>query len=362
MNNKNNNFCSQCFKNSNIVKYIKENGTFISEHHRCNYCDNSEQCYTIQIEELIPKLANVITKMYEYDEKYNDETYSYSNVLDYREGYIKSLEEIFEDLFGFQNFSKLSSHIMKLDSFKHMDIFSYNFRSVCAYGVDLDIVNWKLFTEHTKYKARYFDHKSYNFSVKKSLERFNELFSSMSINMDENIYRARIINKEQEKIDIQKNPSLELGKAPSHIVKNNRFSPIGISYGYFSFNEKTALKESRAKTNEEVAIGIFKLTENLKLIDFRKKSMEQYLNPFLSSFNFRFYCIVEFIEIFITSISKPISDNDSFLEYVPTQIMAEYIWSIGYDGLLFDSSQECGGENIVIFGDNPYFESYKITS
>jgi hypothetical protein len=35
--------------------------------------------------------------------------------------------------------------------------------------------------------------------------------------------------------------------------------------------------------------------------------------------------------------------------------MAEYIWSLGYDGFMFDSSQNKGGENLVLFGDNPKY-------
>jgi len=35
--------------------------------------------------------------------------------------------------------------------------------------------------------------------------------------------------------------------------------------------------------------------------------------------------------------------------------MAEYIWSLGYDGFIFDSSQNNDGENLVLFGDNPKY-------
>ena len=40
--------------------------------------------------------------------------------------------------------------------------------------------------------------------------------------------------------------------------------------------------------------------------------------------------------------------------------MAEYIWSLGYDGFIFDSSQNKGGENLVLFGDNPSYKSHKV--
>ena len=165
-------------------------------------------------------------------------------------------------------------------------------------------------------------------------------------------------------LSILKFPEVELGKAPKEVVKNNRFSPIGISYGYFSFDEKTSIYEVRAEFNKEVAIGIFELKEELSLVDFRKKyslSSELYekkdMNPFDEQ---NFNILLTDIYGFITDISKPINENDTLLEYVPTQIMAEYIWSLGYDGFIFDSSQNKGGENLVLFGDNPSYKSHKV--
>ena len=173
-----------------------------------------------------------------------------------------------------------------------------------------------------------------------------------------------MINSQKEKKDILKFPEVELGKAPKEVVKNNRFSPIGISYGYFSFDEKTSIYEVRAEFNKEVAIGIFELKEELSLVDFRKKyslSSELYekkdMNPFDEQ---NFNILLTDIYGFITDISKPINENDTLLEYVPTQIMAEYIWSLGYDGFIFDSSQNKGGENLVLFGDNPSYKSHKV--
>lgn len=353
-------FCEKCFSNPFIVNYIRENGKV--EQTKCGYCFTNGDFFIIEVEKILPILEKTILKIYEYNEHYSDETYSYGNVLDYRAGYIKSLEDIFIELFGFKSFVKLIPILEKSDDiFQYMDILNSNFRSICGYGVDLNIIDWRTFQEHTKYKARYFEHNDYSFSVRKALERFDEFFSLMKINCNQNIYRARKIIKEQDELDIKSNPSSALGKAPSFVVKNNRFSPIGISYGYFSFDKTTAIKEIRANITDRVAIGKFKLDKQLELVDLREKSTEKFLNPFLDSFDFRFYCISEFIGIFVDSISKPILDKDSLLEYVPTQIMSEYIWAIGYDGFLFDSSQEYDGVNIVLFGENPYFDSYEIT-
>ena len=144
--------------------------------------------------------------------------------------------------------------------------------------------------------------------------------------------------------------------------KNNRFSPIGISYGYFSFDEKTALTEIRAEINQDIVIGTFNLQDDLKIIDFTKKHnfslklKEQKMNPFDET---NFNVLLLGIYSFITNISKPILEKDTLLEYVPTQIMAEYIWSHNFDGFIFDSSQNEDGKNIVLFDYEPEYKNYK---
>jgi hypothetical protein len=211
---------------------------------------------------------------------------------------------------------------------------------------------WEDFAKNVKHKARYFDHK--DFSVTKTLEKFNEFF-------EKTIYRARLIDSDKTENDIKNNPkSEELGKTPKKYAQNNRFSSVGISYGYFAFDKKTALAETRASKGDKFVIGEFSLSLNLKLVDFRQNSISKLTNPFLDTFDIRSYCASFTIKKFIEDISKPISDKDSLLEYVPTQVMAEYIWHKGYDGFIFDSSQKSGGENIVIFGENPAYKSYSI--
>ena len=272
------------------------------------------------------------------------------------------MEEIIRDFLHFYDSEMLFSQLKKKDGlFSHIyDIESCSFRTYCAYGVDLEIGNWDSFCEHTKHKARYFNHINYDFNISNFLEKFKDFFVSMTTEKADVIYRAREITSKQVSLDIESNPAQELGKAPVDKVDNNRFSPIGISYGYFSFDKDTVLVEIRARKDTEKAIGKFKLDHSKKLIDLRKKSIKKYSNPFLDIFDFRFYCSLEFIELFTTHISKKVSAKDSLLEYVPTQIISEYIWSLEYDGFIFDSSQKVGGENIIIFGENPKFIGYTL--
>lgn len=46
------------------------------------------------------------------------------------------------------------------------------------------------------------------------------------------------------------------------------------------------------------------------------------------------------------AFSKPTNNTD---DYIPTQVIAEYIKSLGYDGIRFNSSIHSGGVNLTIF-------------
>lgn len=41
--------------------------------------------------------------------------------------------------------------------------------------------------------------------------------------------------------------------------------------------------------------------------------------------------------------------------------MAEYIWHLGYDGFLYDSSQNSNGVNLLIFGNSYKYLDYEIS-
>jgi len=275
---------------------------------------------------------------------------------------IDDITENFEDVFNEYILTKaeIREHHKYGEYLKDFEIFSNNrpWKDNCLYTDEYRFILWKNFAKNVKHKARYFDHTG--FSVVEALNEFNEFFEKAIISIEKPIYRARLIDSDKTENDIKINPEQELGKTPEECAKNNRFSPVGISYGYFAFDKETALAETRASKGDKFGIGEFSLSLNLKLVDFRQNSISKLTNPFLDTFDIRSYCASFTIKKFIEDISKPISDKDSLLEYVPTQVMAEYIWHKGYDGFIFDSSQKSGGENIVIFGENPAYKSYSI--
>lgn len=379
-------FCINCFEDENIRGFIRSNGEKVtSKTLNCSFCQGidwqhnekydikdydrkllEKDFYIINQDAFNKKVIEIITKHFEYIEPSssdeNNELINLAEILNHK-------------LFSGET-TDILINLAKYDFIKY-EAFPFNENQQLEYtdntkknyvGQENHWINcwkqrknisWNEFKNHTKHKARFFDHIDSSVKISEILNPFNEIFESLKIQMkNEQIFRARIIYSDKDKQDIKKSPQEELGKAPIKIVKNNRFSPIGISYGYFAFDEETALNESRPELNQNIAIGTFKLEKNLKLVDFTKKhnfSTELSINILNPFDEVKFNILLVDIYDFITDISKPINEDDSLLEYVPTQIVSEYIWSLGYDGFIFDSSQKKDGKNLVLFGNNPTY-------
>lgn len=358
--------CNYCFSNENIKKYIKENGIKAKQAYQCPNCqeinneDLIEPIYMLSRSELAKKLQEVIQNLYEHETVHglygsavmfareeNDEPNDYAGCL--------SLEEVCWECFndGDSLAQIISSNVNIRDIQQgEDDLFSDTYSAVwkdkCWWNNEhFGLSQWQTFCENVKHKARYFNHK--DFSVTNFLKKFKKALEKIEYSDNLTIYRARKINSLEEEITIKSNPTCELGKVPIKCAQNNRFSPVGISYGYFAIDELTAIKEIRAKQDEQIAIGKFTITDELKLIDFRFQSMKNKVNIFNDALDFSLYCQQRFIKDFLQDISKPIKDSDRALEYIPTQIVAEFIWHLGYDGFLYDSSQNESGVNLVIF-------------
>lgn len=369
--------CNYCFENEDIQDLIVSLDVSAEDSYVCSCgMQNNDieeiKLYLMDKEELAKFLIDIIEELYVHENTHGIGMSARSYVEDGEDPFefagLSDLYEVCESLF---DDSFLADFIIDNKPYVDIpngeeDLFESAYYRVwqhrCFFERDdedeFGLSNWEVFCKNVKHKARYFDHG--DFSVTKTLENFNEFFEQIIIDdLEKEIFRARKIYSNQDKTDIDANPSKELGKVPIEFAKNNRFSPVGISYGYFSFDKQTVLKETRCNLHDEVAIGKFELMDNLKIIDFRQKTMtKKFLNYFSGSFNGKFYCIDHFIREFLADISRPINEDNQLLDYIPTQIMSEYIWSKGYDGFLFDSSVNINGTNIVLFEEKYQFKEY----
>jgi len=365
--------CNHCFEDINIRDYIESNGE--QSNNSCPNCGAQSdpyeemEVYLLEKRLLAEKLVDIVQKLYTHENVHGLGGSARSHIERGEDpndlAGLSDLDDVCENIFGD---NQLSIFIVDNRPFVDMadgdfDYFESPYHTVwkhrCFFEDDngYRLSEWKNFCKNVKHKARYFDHPE--FSVTGILSEFDIFFQQLVTYSDQTyIYRSRKINNAQEERDIDTNPAKELGKVPVEHAKNNRFSPVGISYGYFAFDERTAVAEIRPEHSDNVAIGTFLVPLGLRFIDFRRASMERALDYFDDDFNDRLYCQQQFISEFIADISRPISSDEQLLEYIPTQIMAEFIWSRGYDGFLFDSSLT-GGTNLVLFEEKYDYESYR---
>ncbi|WP_100430358.1 RES family NAD+ phosphorylase [Flavobacterium sp. 1] len=98
--------------------------------------------------------------------------------------------------------------------------------------------------------------------------------------------------------------------------------------------------------------SLFYYKKKIKLVDLTK--LPDYPSAFDSKNNWQIETI-HFLKDFIKDISKPIHDNIAIIDYVPTQIVTEYIRfnpQLKIDGLIYPSSKDNEKENYVLFMDH----------
>lgn len=139
----------------------------------------------------------------------------------------------------------------------------------------------------------------------------------------------------------------DMGSPPPEKASAGRVNPLGISYLYLSDNLYTTFYEVRANVYDFVTVGEFALNRNINIIDL---SQLDKISPF-SGINCTEYAInLKHLKKISAEIARPLRKQDSQLDYLPTQYIAEFIKNNGYDGIEYKST--LGKEhthNIVIF-------------
>lgn len=201
---------------------------------------------------------------------------------------------------------------------------------------------WEDFKEEIKTVNRY--HIQNTINLNKLSAFFNHESFFKTIKKGRIFYRCRIS-------DINGYPINKMGNPPAEIATSGRANPKGISYLYIADNIKTALYETRAALFDYVAVGEFKVLDDLKILNLRNPkddpipwSENEEIEDFLT--------YIPFIQTLQKEISLPIRKRDKLLDYIPTQYISEFIKSLGYDGLEYKSSLYSEGYNLAIFNPN----------
>ncbi|WP_339259318.1 RES domain-containing protein [Lysinibacillus sp. FSL K6-3209] len=201
--------------------------------------------------------------------------------------------------------------------------------------------SWEEFVEYLKHENRF--HSAHiNYDV---LDEFLKGLI-VTIEKDSKLYRARISNETDLKID-------DMGAPPKEKATAGRANSEGISHLYLATHVDTAIREIRPGEQDRIYLGEFTLDEELVIVDLR--SLES-ISVFQGFDKLRYALNLSNIKKISNEISKPVRRNDSKLDYLPTQYIVDYIKSKRIEkefehcvGIGFKSTLCHRGYNIMIF-------------
>jgi RES domain-containing protein len=174
------------------------------------------------------------------------------------------------------------------------------------------------------------------------------------------VFRARVTSDAAERQKMLDAPALNLGPPPDRKRQPGRMNPSGIQAFYGAFDIDTCVAELRPAVGTIVASAEFEITEELWVLD-----MTQFTAPLkepnlFAKDHHRRVTQWRFMQSFEKEISRPISRHDEHLDYIPTQVVAEFLsnhlaFEAGgktrrIEGIVFRSAQRPAGKNIVILG------------
>lgn len=342
--------CEDCLNDQYLKNWIHNNGSI----HMCDYCKEKKK--VVLMTDLMNEVIMPAFRKY-YDDAdnivgWNGREGGFQGAITY------NTNDICSDFFAqtTDNDEILTDIENSLPDKTWCDQNPYGLTEfeICEYS-------WKSFSELVKHKNRYF------FLQEEDDTKYYEKYSPLSIlniieeqakklqlikllPKDTDLYRVRIF-KNGEKIILD---GANIGSPPSNLAKNDRMSTAGISVFYGSDNKDICIKEVQGScltTEDTVVLGRFNNVNELKYLD-----LTEICNINLPSiFNLKKYDLREAVRFFKDlnqKLTQPIEDLKE-IEYVPTQIFAEYFkMVVGLNGIKYTSSKDRKGTCYVLFFDN----------
>ena len=134
-----------------------------------------------------------------------------------------------------------------------------------------------------------------------------------------------------------------------HSAQEGRVNPKGIPCLYLATDKETAMAESRPWIGCTISAGQFRIARDLTLIDFsvgHESKFEVYFDePSTAEREKSVWAHVD------RAFSEPVVANPETADYVPTQVISEFLRKQGFDGVAY-KSRLGKGFNIALFDLN----------
>ncbi|PPC97259.1 MAG: hypothetical protein CTY35_07530 [Methylotenera sp.] len=349
--------CTRCIDDTALKIFIKKEG---SKEHICDYCDNTRRKKTVPFNKFIQFFLDGLNS--EWGDP-NDEG------VPWEQGWVGAVSDSYDIINDELDLDFATEALRQdvLDSLSDKQWCQKDFYQLSPQ--DALKAGWKEFVNVVKHKARFVF-----FRLEDSHDKFHgfeEIPPSYFLDeLGDVINKCRLYKKLPIGTDIlrmrfhapdkQFKLATELGAPPTESARfPNRMSASGISAFYGAFDNETLIAESRNQGDEHktATIGVFESRRELLLVDFTNiPKRPSIFRP--NSRRLRHGLI--FIRKLIEDLTAPIKkDGREHIDYVPTQIVAEYLrfihrrnGNLKIDGILYESARNPGSKACVLFIDN----------
>lgn len=199
----------------------------------------------------------------------------------------------------------------------------------------MGLYNWEDFRKYLRNENRF--HSKYI-----NLELLAEVLKDTEIIIPKNttLYRAR----KSSKVGFKRG---EMGAPPSDKATAGRANSQGISCLYLCSSKETTVKEIRANAFDYVTIANCRLNRDVKILDL---SIISHNSPFYAETDKVKYMVNErHLRKLQDDLAKPITSDDTDLDYLPTQYISDFAKYLGYDGVKYISTFDRNAYNVALF-------------
>lgn len=342
--------CSGCFEDEGLCKFVES----YAESMECSFCGTEdEHPIAADIHKVTEYFRECVER--EYDDAANH--LSYESAEGGYQGRHWDSYDLIQDELEFDLPKDYSGELFQrlLDSLN--DIVWCEINPYSLNSFEIAKFSWDEFARVVKHGRRYFfgDHRPADrelltpvrlLDIIVEFAEFQELFIELTPEIP--LFRAR-----PNKSDSPWTKPQDLGPPPPEKAKQNRMSPAGISMLYVSDEPQTALAEIEIRADcGEASVGCFRVTRPALILDLSN------IPPIPSLFDCGFDSrnVLQFLHSLRKEISRPICQDDLVhIEYVPTQIVTEYLKSLppidrrAIEGIKYPSSVFPGHWSAVLF-------------
>ncbi len=346
--------CIECAKDIRLKKLIKR----ISKKGLCSCCEKNEFIIDVDSNEFIQIIKALIRYHYsewDYNEHwggngYGSLFYEVDNIFFKKENFKD--QEVYDELIN-----RIECFEVYEDYDKGVSIFAGYYdgqQNQLLQSIKSDLNHSIKQIEHKLKTENYF---KFEDQITQMLLEYSDC-SKITVESKSAFYRARIgvENKkrslfaggfEGEMVFVPYSNS-KIGAPPPLVAGTGRLNRAGVSYLYSATDKYTAISEIRPHPGDVVSIGKFIVNKELLIFDLTES---QFLNFFQSDKSLdKFDKLNTFTEL----MQKVIPPSERHV-YNITQLIADCIRKLNFDGILFPSSVG-NGENLVLF--NPELMDY----